>query len=71
MPAGKGWPGMCDPGYIRWEPWLVRQLAESHAHNRKAEVSFSVTEFLPPTRRHTFSHGGEHSFSGRQLAVLP
>ena len=45
MPAGKGWPGMHDPRYIRWEPWRVRQLAESHAHNRKAEVSYSLTEF--------------------------
>ena len=61
MPAGKGWPGMRDPGYIRWEPWRVRQLAESHAHSRKAEVSVSLTDslnlqqiysvagFLPPT----------------------
>ena len=42
MPAGKGWPGMRDPGYIRWD----RQLAESHAHSRKAEVSVSLTDFL-------------------------
>ena len=70
MPAGKGWPGMREPGYIRWD----RQLAESHVHSRKAEVSVSLTDFLPPTRCHTFSHGGGgggHSFSGRQLAVLP
>ena len=45
MPAGKGWPGMHNPGYIRWEPWRVCQLAESHAHNRKGEVSYSLTEF--------------------------
>ena len=54
MPAGKGWPGMRDPGYIRWD----RQLAESHAHSRKAEVSVSLTDFLPPTRCHTFPMGG-------------
>ena len=71
MPAGKGWLGMRDPGYIRWKPWRVRQLAESHAHSRKAEVSVSLTEFLLLTHRHTFSLGGGHSFSGRQLAVLP
>ena len=37
---------MRDPGYIRWEPWRVRQQAESLAHSRKAEVSVSLTEFL-------------------------